>query len=153
MSISFNEFAGCYYSTVTFFLKRENLGIRDPHLVTPRFSVERIQIKDAFFAGISNSSWLIILSLWCTQNISWDCRCCCAGLSGCCWHWVQQQHRDTGQWPNCLSGNTGCGLPGHQEQVSKPRALLGITSPYHNPDDPVSEGLRQGYADSLISQK
>ena len=53
MSISFNEFAGCYYSTVTFFLKRENLGIRDPHLVTPRFSVERIQIKDAFFAGIS----------------------------------------------------------------------------------------------------
>ena len=34
-----------------------------------------------------------------------------------------------------LTGNTDWrGLPGHHEQVSKPRALLGITSPSHNPD-------------------
>ena len=66
MNIGFNEFAGCYYSTSTFFLKRENLGIRDPHLVTPRFSVERIQIKDAFLQvsvihlGLSSSHYDVL---------------------------------------------------------------------------------------------
>ena len=56
-----------------------------------------------------------------------------------------------------LTGNTDWrGLPGHHEQVSKPRALLGITSPSHNPDplatSQCSAGSEQeGYADTSIS--
>ena len=78
--------------------------------------------------------------------------------SGCCWHWVQQHHRDTGGWPDWWDWQRR-GLPGHHEQVSKPRALLGITSPSHNQPWPTgSQSVRvdckqENYANTLVTPK
>ena len=120
-----------------FFLNLENLVIIDPHLVTPRFSNESRMIKVLFCCEelINDPSWLIILSLWSTQHISWDCRCCCAesGLLLTLSTTAAPRHGPVG-WLVRLAW----GLPGHHEQVSKPRALLGITSPSHNQPWPTS---------------